>query len=96
MPCGIESERSQHQTHFSLCSGLLIETVDDGALIYSLNSGATSMISNSALGLLNAVRCHGKVDQSELERILGTQNSDGCDLSSVLVSLEKSELIFRC
>lgn len=92
----IESELSQHQTHFSLCSGLLIETVEDGALIYNLNSGATSLICNSALGLLNAVRCHGKVDQSELERILGSLNSDASDLSSVLASLEKYQLIFRC
>ncbi len=96
MPSGIESERSQNQTHFSLCSGLLIETVEDGALIYNLNSGATSLISNNALGLLNTVRCHGKLGQSELERIFGTLNSDGSDLSCMLASLEKSKLIFRC
>jgi hypothetical protein len=92
-----QTEFSQEMVGFSVCSELMIEAVEDGALVFNLSSGATTLISKDALVVVNIMRRLGKkVDQSELEVACSSLNSDGSDLSGVLASLEKSLLVFRC
>ena len=80
----------------SVNSELLIEVVEDGALVFDSSSGATTLINQNALSMVDTIRRLGKVAESDLEATYGLLGADGFELSSVLASLEKTRLIFRC
>lgn len=87
---------TQSIMRFSVNSELLIEVVEDGALVFDLSSGATTLINQNALSMVDTIGSLGKVAESDLEAIYGLLGADGFELSSVLASLEKTRLIFRC
>lgn len=80
----------------SVSSDLLIEVVEEGALVFDSSSGATTLISNDALLVVGAVRRLGTPDEADLEATSGLMLAEGSNLSSILASLEKTRLVFRC
>jgi hypothetical protein len=75
----------------SINDSILIEAVDDGGLVFDMGSGATTLINNVALGLLNTLRQLGSVDEVELSAAVGATS-----FAETLASLEKIRLIHRC
>lgn len=80
----------------SVNSELLSEVVEEGALIFDLSSGTTTLIGQNALSVVDTIRRLGVTDEAALGAIYGTVFADGSELSGVLASLEKIRLIIRC
>lgn len=81
---------------FSVNSEFMIDAVEDGALVFDLSSGATTLICQSAFFVVDTVYRLGKVDRQDLEETCGTILADGSELSCILALLEKTRLIIRC
>lgn len=90
------NKSAQQTMRLSVNPHLLIEAVDEGALVFDASSGATTLIGQSALFVIDTVRHNGGIDEADLDATIGTILMDGSKLSSVLASLEKIRLISRC
>lgn len=80
----------------SINNSLLIETVEDGALVFDSNSGATTLINHNALTLLNTLQLHGRIDESEFFATINGVDPRCTDANDVLALLERSRLVYRC
>jgi hypothetical protein len=87
------TERGQGESvpRVSVSDTILIEKVDDGGLVFDINSGATTLINHVALKFLTTLRQLGKVDLQEIALAVG-----GVETDDILASLEKSQLVHRC
>ena len=80
----------------ALAEALLVEEVEDGALIFDLNTGATTLSSGLGLAMIKSLRSLGALDESALRAAVQEMGEVPEDFTDTLVSLEKSQLIFRC
>lgn len=80
----------------SASSRLLIEQCDDGALVFNLDTGATSLLNDRASALLRSLLSMGEVAESELRSDINQLWSETSDFSAIFSSLEKLQLVFRC
>ena len=75
---------------------LLIEQCDDGALVFNLETGATTLLNDRAAGLLRCLLSLGQLTEADLCSAMKILWGDVSDFSSIFSSLEKSQLVFRC
>jgi len=81
----------------SSVADLLVEPLVDGtALIFDRNTGATTLINERALILLNLLRSSGVVSESTFSSMAATAFPVASEFSDILISLEKSKLVIRC
>jgi len=78
-------------------TGLLIEPLEDGtALVFDQSTGATTLINDRALTLLNLLRYSGVVSERALSSMANQYFSSASEFSDILIALEKSRLVIRC
>ena len=80
----------------SASSRLLIEQCEDGALVFNLDTGATTLLNERASTLLTFLLSVGEVAESELRSDINQLWNETSDFSAIFSSLENSQLIFRC
>jgi hypothetical protein len=90
MPVAVDTD-GLSVPRLSINDSILIEAVDDGGLVFDMGSGATTLINNVALGLMNTLRQLGCADEFELSVAVGAAS-----FAETLASLEKIQLIHRC
>jgi len=88
--------KNQEIHTLSASSRLLIEQCEDGALVFNLDTGATTLLNERASVLLRSLLCLGEVAEAELCSAVKQLWVDVSDFSVILSSLEKSQLVFRC
>lgn len=80
----------------ALAEALLFEEVEDGALIFDQSSGATTLSSGLGLAVIKSLRSLGALDEAALRAAVQDMGEAPENFTDVLISLEKSQLIFRC
>jgi len=80
----------------SASSRLLIEQCDDGALVFNLDTGATTLLNNRASALLRFLLPLGEVAETEFRADVNQLWSETSDFSAIFSLLEDSQLVFRC
>lgn len=80
----------------ALAEALLFEEVEDGALIFDPNTGATTLSSGLGLAMIKSLRSLGALDEAALRAAVQGMGEVAENFTDTLVLLEKSQLIFRC
>lgn len=80
----------------ALAESLLFEEVEDGALIFDQNTGATTLSSGLGLAMIKSLRSLGALDEAALRAAVQGGGELADNFADTLISLEKSQLIFRC